>query len=232
MRGLMHSKPYRQLKDRLSLEGIDLEYGDTTNGGSFKLHIKYQDVEANAFASLRTGDPRWLDNAVRACKQALRGKGAALGLTHEEVEPAVGEPVPKDILHLKSPKRRITRLTREEKRNFYELYKSKAGTFLECCGTYSISSQTGGKIIADYEKEEREVESKPTPVELPSPPPVQPRKQAFSMPEEPAVKRASLLDPEYLGFLSELSRLKERLNELQTKGKDFGLLVTFDLRVS
>ena len=80
MRGLMLNKDYRAIQNRLETFGIELVAADSTGSGSTKFTVKYEGITANAFHTFNSSDPRGLDNTVTACKKALRGRGASIGV--------------------------------------------------------------------------------------------------------------------------------------------------------
>lgn len=153
---LANNKNYRTIKDAIEAKGISVISEDNRGGGKLCLLVERAGVKAKVHIMVSNHmSGRVAHNIVRDCRTALRDKGAVF--TSEEmaennaIPPAVELAPPSvSVRRRYAVPRHNTRLTMQEKADFFALVKS-GQPFLEVCDAYKFSTQAGGVLVADGE---------------------------------------------------------------------------------
>lgn len=149
---LWNSKQARAVKDAIEALGINVESGTSNGNGRLQMQIEHGGVRSKFTVSVpRHESGRIFENIAHDAKRALVEKGALFPKEppYKPVPAAVQLPPVqvKPRRHYQTP-RHSTRLTRQEKAEFYALHRS-GQPFLEVCAVFEFSAQAGSVLVQE-----------------------------------------------------------------------------------
>lgn len=235
---MIHTNPlYKQAVAGLSDKGIEVVSGEDHGTKQIKFRIRRGNVEAVLFGpklnSKDKGD--WLAALLSDARKTLVHRGATFPA--EVQAPTLVKAAP-EVAPVKKPRysvpRHNTRLNRQEKADFYALYRS-GESLKACCDAFQFSTQAGGTLIGDGDAGRFDdllpEEYRSTYRGEPAEPKVivgLPRAEPDPQPEpSPAPKpRVSPLDPRLLEFHKEHDLLQGHAAEVKRLAAELGIAVS------